>query len=323
MNMMRIITKTMVWKALLLFPMMIFAILAMQLFMFSEISEENDVDHLREFNDSYKIFSLTLPQQMNFCGESVPLEKIHVRESLDRELLVNTYWQSSSILNHKRASRWFPRISEILREEGVPDDLKYIALVESGLTNVVSPAGATGFWQFMRSTGAEYGLEINGEVDERYHVEKATRAACRYLKDAYQKYSSWTLAAASYNMGMNGLDKQLARQKTKDYYELLLVEETSRYVFRALALKEIVNDPGRYGFHIREKDLYLPYNTTSIQLNGPVESFADFAHENGTDYKTLKVLNPWLRDNFLTNRTGKTYTVLLPGKNFNDLPDRK
>jgi transposase len=278
------------------------------------------VDHLREFNDNYRIFSLTLPAEMNFCDEIVPLEKIHVRESLDRELLVNTYWQSNSILNHKRAARWFPLIEEILEEEGVPKDLQYIALIESGLTNVVSPAGATGFWQFLRATGIEYGLEINGEVDERYHVGKATRAACRYLKDAYKRYGSWTLAAASYNMGMNGLEKQLARQKTDDYYELLLVEETSRYVFRALALKEILKDPERYGFHIRKQDLYSPYDTREVIIEGAIPDFADFARNEGTDYKTLKLLNPWLRENFLTNSSGKSYTVLLPGKKFNDLP---
>lgn len=314
-------SRNLIYRSLLIAGVMGLCFVIVQVLTFSTESVENDVDHLREFNDGYRIFSLALPSEMAFCGEKVPLDKIHVRESLDRELLINTYWQSSSILNHKRANRWFPMISEILKDEGVPKDLKYIALIESGLTNVVSPAGAAGFWQFLRTTGKEYGLEINGEVDERYNVAKSTKAACAYLKDAYQRYGSWTLAAASYNMGMNGLDKQMARQKTSNYYELLLVEETSRYVYRALALKEITKDPMRYGFHIRNIDLYPPYDTRTVEINGPVDDFADFAKEHGTDYKTLKLLNPWLRENYLTNKSGKSYSLHLPGQNFNDLPN--
>jgi len=295
------------------------AVVLWQLFAFSQVPENNDVEYQREFNDSYKIFSLTLPSAMEFCGEKVPLEKLTVRESLDRELLVNTYWQSNSILHHKRANRWLPLITEVLKKNNVPEDMKYIALIESGLTNVVSPAGATGFWQFLKQTGREFGLEINGEVDERYHVRKSTEAACRYLKLAYERFGSWTLAAASYNMGMNGVDKQLKRQQTQSYYELLLIEETARYVFRALALKEIMADPERYGFHIRNKDLYPAYKTRLVEISGPVTNFATFAKEQGTDYLVLKTLNPWLRDNFLTNKLGKTYLLELPGQHFNDV----
>src|SRR5690606_9662007 len=209
----------------------------MHLLTFSTTSAENDLDHLRNFNDGYKVFSLTIPNELSFCGERVPLERIDVRERLDRELLVNTYWQSNSLLAHKRANRWFPLIEQILEREGVPNDMKYIPLVESGLTNVVSPAGAAGFWQFIQPTAGAQGLEVNAEVDERYHMARSTEAACTYLKAAYARYGSWAMAAASYNLGRGNLQRQLDRQQETDYFALLLPEETSRYVFRILAMK--------------------------------------------------------------------------------------
>ncbi len=291
--------------------------LVVHLFSFGITSAQSDLDHQRNFNDSYKIFSLTLPSDLTFCGEQVPLTKLDVRERLDRELLVNTYWQSNSLLAHKRAARWFPVIEPILAREGVPDDMKYLALIESGLTNVVSPVGATGYWQFMKETGIHHGLEVNGEVDERYNVVKSTEAACRYLKESYAKYGTWSLAAASYNLGPGGLEKQMDRQNMKDYFALQLPDETSRYVFRMLAMKEIVNDPERYGFHIRKKDLYAPYSTRTVSVTGPIENIAEWAVRQGTDYRTVKLLNPWLRDNKLTNAKGNTYAVLLPAEDFN------
>jgi hypothetical protein len=288
----------------------------MHLFTFSTTSKESDVDHLRHFNDGYKVFSLTLPNELTFCGEEVPLNRLDVRERLDRELLVNTYWQSNTLLTHKRANRWFPLIEKVLKREGVPDDMKYLAVIESGLMNVVSPAGAAGYWQFMKDASKEYGLEVNDEVDERYHVEKSTEAACKFLKAAYAKHGSWALAAASYNLGMGGVNKQITRQKKQDYFDLLLTEETSRYVFRIMAMKEIMRDPERYGFHMRKKDLYPPYPTREVEVTGPIEDLADFALRQGATYKTLKLLNPWLRDNKLTNKEGRTYTILLPGDGF-------
>ncbi len=293
------------------------AFLAVQLFNFSSSNGDEDADHQRYFNNSYKIFSLNLPDELTFAGEKVPLKKLDVREKVDRELLVNTYWQSSSILHHKRANRWFPVIDKILAEEGVPEDMKYLALIESGLTNVVSPAGATGFWQFLRGTGKEYGLEIRTGVDERYHVEMATKAACKYLKEAQEKYGSWSLAAASYNMGMNGLDKQLARQKVDNYYDLLLNEETGRYVYRAIAIKEILNNSSKYGFHLREKDLYQPYSYFTVDVDSSVNDLVDLAIAYNTNYKTLKLLNPWLRDNYLENSKGKIYVLKIPDVDFN------
>lgn len=291
-------------------------VLVANLFTYAVIEEHNDLDHQRHFNASDKIFSLTLPNTVELCGERVPLEKLDVRERLDRELLVNTYWQSNSILAHKRAARWFPLIEQVLREEGVPEDLKYISLIESGFTNAVSPMGAAGFWQFMKDTAPRYGLEVSSEVDERYNVVKSTRAAARYLKEAYARYGSWAMAMASYNLGIGGLDKQIGRQNARDYYDLLLPEETSRYVFRALAMKEIMADPGRYGFHIRAKDLYAPYKVRTHVVDGTVSDLAAFAAEQGTSYKVLKLLNPWLRETRLSNPAGRRYELLLPAADF-------
>lgn len=292
--------------------------MAAHLLVFSASSEGTDLDHLQRFNDGYKVFSLTLPDELSFCGEPVPMDRIDVRERLDRELLVNTYWQSNTLLAHKRANRWFPLIEEVLKREGVPEDMKYLALVESNFTHAVSPMGAAGYWQFLKETGQRHGLEVSAEVDERYNVEKSTEAACSYLKNAYAKHGSWALAAAAYNLGSGGVDKQLGRQKKENYFDLLLPEETSRYVFRILAMKEIIRNPERYGFHLRQRDLYPPYRTRSLEVRGPIEDIAEFASANGTDYKTLKLLNPWLREARLSNREGKAYRILLPAEGFHD-----
>jgi membrane-bound lytic murein transglycosylase D len=291
--------------------------LGVHLFTYSTTEVNNDLDHQRHFNDSYKVFSLTLPNELSFCDSPVPLDRLDVRERLDRELLVNTYWQSNTLLIHKRANRWFPLISSILEREGVPDDLKYIAVIESGLTNVVSPAGAAGPWQFMKATAQAYGLEVNDEVDERYHMEKSTVAACKYLKDAYAQHGDWALAAASYNLGPGGVNKQVDRQGNARYFDLQLPEETSRYVFRILAMKEILRDPERYGFHLRERDLYPPYRTRAITVSNAIPDLASFARDQGTDYRMLKLLNPWLRSSRLENKAGRTYEVLLPAADFN------
>ena len=317
-NTMGTVLRTTLWALLLLGGS-----LCIHLLTYSTFVANNDLDHQRVFNEGYKVFSLTLPNELTFCDEKVPLNRLDVREKLDRELLVNTYWQSSTLLAHKRAARWFPLIETVMKREGVPDDLKYIAVIESGLMNVVSPAGATGYWQFMKETGTQFGLEVNNEVDERYHVEKSTVAACKYLKSAYAHYGKWALAAASYNLGQGGVDKQLGRQKQDNYFDLLLNEETGRYVYRILAMKEILRDPERYGFHLRKKDLYAPYLTRTAEINGPVEDLADYAVAQRTDYKTLKLLNPWLRDNSLLNKTGKTYTVLLPAPGFDAVAEIK
>lgn len=266
-------------------------------------------DHIR---DNYRIYSLPVPDAMEFAGERVPLEQWDVREKLDRELLVNTYWHSNTLLAIKRANRWFPVIEPVLQEEGIPDDFKYLALIESSFTQAVSPAGATGFWQFLEATGKSYGLEINEEVDERYHVEKSTRAACHYLRDAYDRYGSWAMAAASYNVGIAGPERQINRQKQFDYWNLLWNDETGRYVYRILAMKEILNHADAYGFVLRPADLYAPLACRKVWVDSALTDLAGFAAMQGVTYKELKLYNPWLREPNLKNKAGKTYELLLP-----------
>ncbi|WP_163718156.1 lytic transglycosylase domain-containing protein [Mangrovibacterium lignilyticum] len=261
--------------------------------------------------------AVELPSKLKFMDEEVPLEYNDVRESLDRELLVNSYFHSQTLRFLKLAPRFMSIIVPILEADTVPTDFAYLALAESGFDQrALSPAGAVGFWQFMKGTAGDYGLEVNGEVDERYHLEKATQAACDYLKESYRKFGSWTLVAASYNAGRSFIDRQLERQKVSSYYDLLVGEETSRYVFRILALKLIMENPKQYGFDIKKDEIYPMWDVKNITINGPVKDFADFAAEHGTNYKILKTLNPWLRETFLTNSRGKTYVIKVPGKNF-------
>lgn len=262
----------------------------------------------------YQAGSFALPEEFHFAGERMPLENFDTRESLDREILISAYRHSATITLIKRANRFFPVIEPILAEYGVPDDFKYLAVAESDLSNVVSPAGATGFWQIMQATGREDGMEINEEVDERYDLVKSTRFACRYLLKSYEKYGSWTLAAASYNAGNRGIDEQIEIQKVKNYYDLLLNEETARYIFRVASYKLIFSDPARYGISLGKEDLYPVIPAKEVQINSSVQSFEEFARENQTNYKILKYFNPWLRKPFLTNSRGKTYTLRLPAE---------
>lgn len=253
-----------------------------------------------------------IPNEVYLFGEKVPLENFEVYERLDRELVVNTYWHSSTILALKRAARWFPVIEPILKKNNVPVDFKYLAVAESNLENVVSPAGATGFWQFIKSAATEYGLEVNEEVDERYHVEKSTEAACKYIKDAYSKFGSWTMAAAAYNAGLNGISKWSSIQKTNIYYNLTLGVETSRYIARVAAIKIIMENPQKYGYYLNENDFYKPLKFTEVILDSSVTDFADYAASLGINYKTLKLYNPWLRDNKLKVKNGVTYKIKIP-----------
>jgi hypothetical protein len=257
--------------------------------------------------------AVKIPDAISFAGEKVPLEQFDVRESLDRELLSNAYFHSQTIRYLKLAPRFFPVIEPILKERGIPDDFKYLAVAESGFNpRAVSSAGAVGFWQFLKGTGEQYGLEISNEIDERYHIEKSTVAACKYLRDAYNKYGNWTLAAASYNGGMARVQSQQTRQKMTGYYDLLFVEETQRYVFRIAALKLIMENPEEYNFSVGEEDKYSIIKTRDAEITGPVKNFADFAIEQGTSYKLLKDFNPWLRDDKLTNAAGKKYILKIP-----------
>lgn len=264
----------------------------------------------------YKITAIEIPEDLNFAGEKVPFDDPEIMERVDREFLVNTYWQSNAVLLMKRANKYFPIIEPILAKNGIPDDFKYLAVAESALENAVSPAGAAGFWQIMKTTGKEYGLEINENIDERYHIEKATEVACDYLKKSKQKFGNWTLAAASYNAGSFGIQKHLTAQDVNAYYDLLLGQETGRYVFRILAIKEILSNPDKYGFDIAKEDMYTKVPTFNVEINEPVTNFASFAKQYEINYKILKRHNPWLREPHLNNTTRKKYTIEIPNKGY-------
>lgn len=259
-----------------------------------------------------RIYSPPIPSELDFCGEKIPLEDFDVNERIEREFLVNTYWHSATLLYLKRANRWFPVIEPILKRNGIPDDFKYMAVAESGLINSVSPDGATGFWQLMEASAKKYGLEVSKEIDERYNVEKSTQAACDYLKEAYLKFRNWTLAGASYNYGVNGIENQMTRQKTRNYYNLYINDETYRFVARIVALKEIFKDPKKYGFYFIDEELYPRFETDEVKVNHPVKDLVEFALENKINYKILKIFNPWLRNNSLSNKSRKTYIFKIP-----------
>ena len=258
-----------------------------------------------------------LPAKLEFAGEKVPMEYYDVRENLDRELLSVVYFHSQTIRYIKNMPRYFSIIEPILKSHGIPEDFKYLCVAESGFDpRAVSPAKAVGLWQLLESTAKERGLEINNQIDERYHIEKSTEVACRIFKSAFEKYASWSLVAASYNGGRAGVDRQIFTQKVKSYYDLLFVEETSRYVFRILALKMVMEDPEKYGFEIKKKECYPIIETSSVEVKGNVPDWAAFAIDHGISYKTLKMFNPWLRETSLKNPTGKTYTLKIPEKGF-------
>jgi membrane-bound lytic murein transglycosylase D len=263
---------------------------------------------------NYKVYSWPIPEYVLFAGNKISLKSYDVKERFDRELLTNVYWQSQTILMLKRANRFFPVIEKVLKNEGLPNDLKYIALIESGLLNVVSPAGAAGFWQFMDKTGKQYGLTINDEVDERYHLERATIAACKYFKEAYRQFNDWSLVAASYNMGIEGLKRQLQNQYVQGYNELYLNTETSRYVFRLLAIKEIAERPENYGFFLAKTHNYDPIPTREVKVTNSILDLAKWAIDEGTNYKNVKLLNPWIRKGNLTIKEGDILTIALPLK---------
>ncbi len=266
--------------------------------------------------EKYHVFAVDIPKELSFAGEKVPLNDFDVRERIDREMQVNVYWQSQTLLMIKRANRWFPIMEPILKKNNIPDDVKFIALTESGLTNVISPSGATGFWQFMDPTARSYGMVITGDVDERYNVEKSTEAACKYFQEAYNTFGNWTLAAASYNMGIGGVQAQLQNQRVKSYYDLLLNEETFRYIARLLAIKEVISSPSKYGFEYRKTDLYPQLPTYTVSVDSSINDLVSFAEHFKMTYKTLKVLNPWLRQTYLSNGYGKRYEIAILREGF-------
>lgn len=256
-------------------------------------------------------------EDIYFADERVPLEMFNIRERYERELLSNTYFHSNTMVLLKRSKRWFPVIEPILKEYGIPDDFKYLCVIESYLTNAVSPAGAAGFWQFMKGTAEDYGLKINKEVDMRYNVELETEAACKYFLKAYDRFGSWTLTAAAYNAGTSRVLKFMKEQGVDSYYDLLMADETERYVFRILAIKTIFENPEKYGIHVSPKLSYEPYKYDIVKVDKSVQNWAEFAKEHDITYKLLKIFNPWLRSNSLKVNKGEIYEIKIPKKPFN------
>lgn len=257
----------------------------------------------------------SVPKMIVFAGDTIRFDRQDIYERMDREMISFTYMHTNSTLMLKRSKRIFAKVVPILRANGVPEDLKYLMAIESNFDpKALSSAGAAGLWQFTKSTAKEYGLEVSSEVDERYHIEKETVAACKYLLKAYDKYGDWMTVAASYNGGQNGISKRIENQRQRKAMDLWLVEETSRYMFRILAAKMFFEDPTSFGFYVREKDKYPvePKPKETVSVSGPIENLVDFAEEHGIRYATLKGANLWLRDSKLTNKAGKTYEIVIP-----------
>jgi membrane-bound lytic murein transglycosylase D len=304
---MRIIERTLAFVGLLSLS---------ALFIYALQDPPTDENFEKKMINNYNVYALQIPDELNFAGEPMPLSDRDIYERMDRELLVNTYWQSNALLMFKRAKKYFPVIEPILAKHGIPEDFKYLAVIESGLTNVVSPAGATGVWQIMPATGRENGLEVNDNVDERYNLEKATEVACKYLLKSKRDLGSWTLAAAAYNAGNAGVARRMKEQNVSSYYDLLLGEETGRYVFRIVALKEILTNPDKYGFNFRDKDLYNTVPTFKVEVDTSVTNLTKFAEKFDINYKVLKLHNPWLRDRHLVNKSRKKYVIDIPEKGY-------
>jgi hypothetical protein len=292
-------------------------------FISSTYTSNSDTVHQQGFNSKYNVYSVLKPDNLKFANENVPQSTFDVWERLDKELLKNIYWQSNTLLYFKRANKYFPIIEEILAKNNIPSDFKYLALIESGFEYKVSPSGAAGFWQIMKGTAREYGLEVNYAIDERYHLIKSTEAACKYLQKAYDKFGSWTMAAASYNMGINGVQRQVKKQNTNNYFNLYLNDETSRYVFRIIVIKEIMENPRKYGFVFRQNDLYSYPSVNQIRVDSTINNLYSFAQENDINYKILKRFNPWLRTSKLPDESRRVYYIDIPKKSedliFDDL----
>ena len=250
-----------------------------------------------------------LPQHIDFCGEAVPTNLYWVKEGLDRELIIHLYQHSRTLLTLKRSARFFPVIEKILEEEKIPADMKYLCVAESNLENVISPAKATGFWQFMEATGKKFELEINDQVDERYHLEKSTRAACQYLRKLKKQFGSWALAAAAYNMGEGGLSKNMKEQEINNYWDLYLNQETSRYLSRCITYKLIFENPASYNIQMPATEYYKPIPCKEIVISETIDDLRIYCKENKILYRQLRELNPWIRDTKLTVGAGKSYTV--------------
>jgi hypothetical protein len=292
--------------------LLIFPLIITVMFLFVAFTDTEDEKNRQSFHEHYVVHSIDLPTSVKFAGESISLDEPDLKERFDRELLTNIYWQSQTILFIKRSHKWFPVIEQVLKEEGIPSDFKYLAVAESGLLyNVVSPSNATGYWQFLEPTAKRYGLIVTEETDERFHLEKSTRAACAYFREAYSEFGNWSLVAASYNMGIDGVRKQLQMQRVTRYHDLYLNNETSRYLFRILAIKAVLEQPEQFGFHVPFSQRYQPENLFRVRVSQPISDIAGLAIANGFTYKLIKTYNPWLRKNNLTY-TGNPLYISLP-----------
>ena len=295
-------------------PLLLMLIFILSIIFFNAVNL-SDKTIEKNTSSTYNIRALKIPNSLSFAVEKVPTELNDIKERMDRELLVNTYWQSNGLLLIKRAHKYFPLIEPLLKKYGIPDDFKYLAVAESGLENNSSPAGAAGFWHFLKSSAKEYGLEVNQNVDERYNLEKSTKVAAEYLKKSKKRFGTWTLAAAAYNAGNARIARNLKKQQVTNYYDLLLNSETSRYVFRIVALKEVLSNPRKYGFEFEEDDLYNLPDIKTVKVDTVITNIASFAKKFKTNYKELKLNNAWLRENKLNNKSRKLYKIKIPNSN--------
>jgi membrane-bound lytic murein transglycosylase D len=296
------------WKVVLSFALTLNVVLVVMMLV---SAKPKDAD--KKSNKAVRFEAVAVPDKVSFAGEAMPLDRFYVKEALDRELLSNAYFHSQTIRYIKLAPRYFAIIEPILKEHGIPEDFKYLAVAESGLNpRAISPVRAVGLWQLMEGTAKDYGLEINSEVDERYHIEKATHVACEYIKNAHEKFGSWTMVAAAYNRGMTGVSREMERQEETDYYDLLITTETARYVYRIAALKLILENPEKYNFFISEDEKYPTIPTREVEIKGSVDNFTEYAAQQGLSYKVFKDFNPWLRENKLTYSGRKRYWVQIP-----------
>ncbi len=285
-----------------------------QIFVYANKKPSDEEQYRKMIQEEFHSFAIPLPDSLTFCSEQVPLDNTFIREALDRELTSLTYQHANTFIILKRAFRFFPQIEKILRQEGLPEDLKFLAVAESSLNNVVSPAKAEGFWQFMAPTARQYGLIVNQEYDQRYDIEKSTLAACKYLKGAYNRLGSWSIACASYNCGEKGIKDRMKEQGVNNYWHLALNSETSRYVYRILAYKIIMSSPKEYGFYIRRQDCYPPLDYDTIKIDSSINDFYAFSKQLGVDYKYFRYANPELRAKKLTNKENKEYIIKVPTK---------
>lgn len=267
-------------------------------------------------NNNFYVLDLSIPADLDFCGEKIPSNNLEIRDDLEKEFFSSAYWKANSLVLFRKAQKWFPYIEPILAQEGVPDDFKYVAVIESHLSNITSPAGASGFWQLLPGSARNYGLEVNDAVDERYHVEKATRAACRHFKDAYAVFGNWTLSAAAYNRGIGGIQAALKKQKTDNYFDLLLNRETGSFVYRILAYKTLFSSPGHFGIKKKKWNYFSKIPMNVLKVDSAVFDLRVLAQKAGTDLTVLRAFNPWLLQNYLPNPDRKMYEIRIP-KNLN------